>query len=166
MIYPTVLTVIPVPAFTLAKVKLGVPPKVTISPVSSPNKAAAPVASANVEPSYTLFTPAMPVIVNAFGVISADRVGCVKIYFPASAPERVYPVVLTVMSVPTLTLAKVKVGDPDTNTSSPETTPDKLAVPETDPAVVPSYTLSSADNPVIIRFIGDSTVKSSILAKP
>ena len=104
-------------------------------------------------------------MVNSFGVISADRVGCVKIYFPASAPERVYPVVLTVMPVPTFSLAKVKVGDPVTKTSSPGATFNKVAVPVADPAVVPSYTLSSADNPVIIRFIGDSTVKSSILAK-
>ena len=154
----------PVPTFEVAKVNTGDDTIDTSSAPRTPVKVENPEALAAVVPLYTLFSPEIPVMVNAFGVISADRVGCVKIYFPASAPERVYPVVLTVMSVPTLTLAKVKVGDPDTNTSSPETTPDKLGVPEADPVVAPSYVLLSTETPFMVRFIGDSTVKSSILA--
>ncbi len=48
----------------------------------------------------------------------------------------VYPVVFTVIAVPTFAVAKVKIGDPPKDTSSPDTTFNKVAVPVADAAVV------------------------------
>ena len=70
--------------------------------------------------------------------MSPDKVGCVRVYFAASVPLKVYPVVLIVIPVPTLALAKVKTGLPPRLTSSPDATPTKVAVPEAMAAVVPS----------------------------
>ena len=92
-------------------------------------------------------------MVNSFAVISPDKVGCVKLYFPASAPLNVYPEVLMVIPVPTFADAKVNTGEPPNDTSSPPTTPLSVAVPEADPAVVSSYTLSSPVNPVMVKVI-------------
>ena len=78
--------VIPVPTLALAKVKTGLPPKITSSPDSTPFKVDIPVALAAVVSSYTLLSPVKPVIVNPLAVISADKVGCVSVYFPASVP--------------------------------------------------------------------------------
>ena len=50
----------------------------------------------------------------------------------------VYPVVKMVIPVPTLALAKVKTGEPPSDTSSPDSTPTKVAVPEAVAGVVPS----------------------------
>ena len=49
-----------------------------------------------------------------------------------------YPVVLIVMPVPTFALAKVNTGLPPSDTSSPVSTPTKVAVPEALAAVVSS----------------------------
>ena len=54
--------------------------------------------------------------------MSPDKVGCVRVYFAASVPLKVYPVVLIVIPVPTLALAKVKTGLPPRLTSSPDAT--------------------------------------------
>ena len=42
------------------------------------------------------------------------------------------------MFEPTLALTKAKLGEPTKKRLSPDTSPDKAAVPVTDPAVVPS----------------------------
>ena len=70
--------------------------------------------------------------------MSPDKVGCVRVYFAASVPLKVYPIVLIVIPVPTLALAKVKTGLPPRLTSSPDATSTKVAVPEAVAAVVPS----------------------------
>ena len=85
--------------------------------------------------------------------MSADKVGWVNVYLLASAPLNVYPVVFTVIPVPTLADAKVNTGLPERETSSPPTTPFKVAVPEALAAVVSSYTLSSPVRPVIVTTI-------------
>ena len=74
------------PTLALAKVKTGLPPKITSSPDSTPFKVNVPVAVAAVVSSYTLSLPVIPVIVNPLAVISADKVGCVSVYFPTSGP--------------------------------------------------------------------------------
>ena len=61
-----------------------------------------------------------------------------------------YPVVLIVIPVPTLADAKVNTGEPPKLTSSPVSTPTKVAVPEADAAVVSSYTLLSPVSPEIV----------------
>ena len=127
---------IPVPTLADAKVNTGLPPKLTSSPVSTPTKVAVPVALAAVVSSYTLSSPVRPVMVNALAVMSADKVGCVSVYFPASVPEIVYPVTLIVIPVPTFAEAKVNTGEPPSDTSSPSTTPDKVAVPVAEPVVL------------------------------
>ena len=70
---------IPVPTLALAKVKTGLPPKLTPSAPMIPERASVPVAVAAVVSSYTLFSPAIPVMVNPLAVISADKVGCVSV---------------------------------------------------------------------------------------
>ena len=57
--------VIPVPTLALAKVKTGLPPKLTPSAPMIPERASVPVAVAAVVPLYTLFSPAIPVMVNS-----------------------------------------------------------------------------------------------------
>ena len=84
-------------------------------------------------------------------VISPDKVGCVRVYFAASVPLKVYPVVLIVIPVPTFTLAKVKTGVPLKVTVWSESTPTKVAVPEVVAAVVASYTLLFPVIPVIVK---------------
>ena len=84
-------------------------------------------------------------------VISPDKVGCVRVYFAASVPLKVYPVVLIVIPVPTFTLAKVNTGLPPRLISSPDATPTKVAVPEEVAAVVASYTLLFPVIPVIVK---------------
>ena len=69
----------PVPTVLCPKVKTGVPARLTTSPVSTPLKDAVPVAVAAVVPSYSLLAPVRPVIVNAFAVMSALKLGCVKV---------------------------------------------------------------------------------------
>ena len=51
MLYPEVFTVIPVPTFAVAKVKIGDPPKDRSSPDIPLNKVADPVVDAAVVPS-------------------------------------------------------------------------------------------------------------------
>ena len=70
---------IPVPTLALAKVKTGLPPKITSSAPTTPFKVDIPVALAAVVPSYTLSLPVIPVIVNSFAVMSPDKVGCVSV---------------------------------------------------------------------------------------
>ena len=55
-----------------------------------------------------------------------------------------------VIPVPTLADAKVNTGLPPKLTSSPDSTPTKVAVPEADAAVVSSYTLLSPVSPVMV----------------
>ena len=62
-----------------AKVKTGVPPRVTSSPVSTPLSAAVPVAVAVSVPSYVLSSPVRPVTVSSLAVMSALSVGWVKV---------------------------------------------------------------------------------------
>ena len=69
-------------------------------------------------------------------MISPDKVGCVRVYFAASVPLKVYPVVLIVIPVPTFALEKVKTGLPPRLISSPDATPTKVAVPLAVAAVV------------------------------
>jgi hypothetical protein len=52
-----------------------------------PERVAVPVAVAAVVLSYTLLFPVRPEIVNSFAVISPDKVGWVRVYFDASAPD-------------------------------------------------------------------------------
>ena len=54
------------------------------------------------------------------------------------------------MPVPTFALANVNTGLPPKLTSSPVSTPTKVAVPEADAAVVSSYTLLSPVSPVMV----------------
>ena len=59
---------------------------------------------------------------------------------------------MTVIPVPTLAEAKVKVGEPPRLTSfAPEATPESVAVPVAVAAVLSSYTLSSPVNPVMVN---------------
>ena len=71
--------VIPVPTFAEAKVKTGVPDKLTSSAPITPDKVGVPVAVAAVVPSYTLSSPVSPTTVNSAAVISADKVGWVSV---------------------------------------------------------------------------------------
>ena len=143
--------VTPVPTFALANVNTGEPPKVTSSPTSKPDKLAVPVAEPAVPSSYTLLSPVKPVIVNPLAVMFADKVGCVSVYFPASVPLIVYPVVFRVIPVPTFALAKVKTGEPLNVTVCPDAIPDKLAVPVALPELLSSYTLLFPVNPVTVN---------------
>ena len=77
---------IPVPTFGLANVKTGEPPKVKLSPTIAPDTAAVPEAVARVVPSYALLFPKIPIMVTFKKLMSPDNIGCVSIYFPASAP--------------------------------------------------------------------------------
>ena len=79
----------PVPTLALAKANTGLPPKEIVSPTTLPSSEAVPVAEATVVSSYTLSLIVIPEMVNAFAVISADKVGWVKVYLPASVPEMV-----------------------------------------------------------------------------
>ena len=90
-------------------------------------------------------------MVNTAAVISPDKVGCVRVYFAASVPLNVYPVVLIVIAVPTFSLAKVNTGLPPRLISSPGATPTKVAVPEVVAAVVVSYTLLFPVIPVMVK---------------
>ena len=101
------------------------------------------------------------VTVNAAAVIFADKVGCVKIYFAAAVTLKVYPVVITVISVPTLALAKVNTGEPSKLTSSPDSTPTRMGVPDAVASVVPSYALSPPDNPLMVKVINSVVVTSN-----
>ena len=71
--------VIPEPTLALAKVKTGLPPKITSFPDSTPFKVDIPVAVAAVVSSYTLSLPVIPVMVNSFAVMSPESVGCVSV---------------------------------------------------------------------------------------
>ena len=79
MVYPVVLIAIPIPTFSLAKVNIGLPPKDTSSPDSTPLKPAVPLAVAAVVLSYALSIPVNPVMVSSLLVISAESVGCVRV---------------------------------------------------------------------------------------
>ena len=70
---------------------------------------------------------------------------------PESVPEIVYPVELIVIPVPKLAEANENTGEPPKLTSSPDSTPLSVAVPEAVAAVVPSYTLLSPVKPVIVN---------------
>ena len=83
------MIVIPVPTFLEANVNTGDPPRDTSSPDSTPTNVAVPEAEAAVVSSYTLLSPVSPVMVSSFAVMSADKVGCVNVYFPASVPDKV-----------------------------------------------------------------------------
>ena len=69
----------PVPTFALANVNTGEPPKLTSSPISTPDKLAVPEADPVVVSSYSLLSPVIPVIVNVLAVMFADSVGCVRV---------------------------------------------------------------------------------------
>ena len=58
---------------------------------------------------------------------------------------------MTVIPVPTLAEAKVNTGEPPKLTSSPDSTPTNVAVPEAEAAVVSSYTLLSPVSPVMVN---------------
>ena len=80
------MTAIPFPTAEEAKVALKV--RVTASGEITPFNV--PVIVAVVVPSSILFLATGVEIVNSFGVISAKiPVGCVSVYFPASAPDKV-----------------------------------------------------------------------------
>ena len=66
-----------------------------------------------------------------------------------------------VIPVPTLALAKVKTGLPPKLTSSPDSTPFKVAVPVAVAAVVPSYALSPPEIPEIVKEINSAVVTSN-----
>jgi hypothetical protein len=87
MINPEVVMLISVPNSALANVNTGVPPKTTSSSDTTPERTGVPEAVASVVPSYTLLSPVRPEIVNSFAVISPDKVGWVRVYFDASAPD-------------------------------------------------------------------------------
>ena len=55
------------------------------------------------------------------------------------------------MPVPTFAEANTNTGDPPSDTSSPVSTPTKVAVPLAVAAVVPSYTLLSPVSPVMVN---------------
>jgi len=143
--------VISVPTLAITKVKTGLPPKLTSSAPMIPERASVPVAVAAVVLSYTLLFPVRPEIVNSFAVISPDKVGWVRVYFDASAPDIVKPVVVIVIPVPTLALAKVYTVLPPKNTSSPVATPTIVAVPVAVAAVLLSYTLLFPVSPEMVR---------------
>ena len=69
--------VIPVPTLALAKVKTGLPPKITSSAPMIPERASVPVAAAAVVSSYTLSLPLNPVIVIEINpaVVTSNFVG-------------------------------------------------------------------------------------------
>ena len=69
----------PAPTSALAKVKTGVPDKLTSSAPNTPLNEAVPDAVAAVVPSYSLLSPVIPVTVTAFEVIAADSVGWVNV---------------------------------------------------------------------------------------
>ncbi len=79
----------PVPTLALAKANTGLPPSLTSSPDTLPSSETDPTTSPTVVSSYTLSTAVIPEMVNSFAVISADKVGWVKVYFPESVPEMV-----------------------------------------------------------------------------
>ena len=56
--------VMPVPTLALAKVKTGLPPKITSSAPMIPERVAVPLAVAAVVSSYTLSLPVIPVMVK------------------------------------------------------------------------------------------------------
>ena len=70
---------LPVPTFASAKLRTGVPPKLTTSGDTTPTSAAVPVVVAVVVLSYTLLAPVNPDMVKFFAVMLAvNPVGWVK----------------------------------------------------------------------------------------
>ena len=74
-----VVIAMPVPTSALAKVKMGVPLKLTSSVTTTPLNEVVPDAVATMVSSYSLLSPVRPVTVTAFEVMSADSVGWVKV---------------------------------------------------------------------------------------
>jgi hypothetical protein len=66
IVYPLAFIVIPVPTFLEAKVNTGEPPSETLSPPTTPDSEAVPVAEPAVVSSYTLLSPVNPVMVRVF----------------------------------------------------------------------------------------------------
>ena len=72
----------PLPTWALAKVKTGVPDKITCpsSPDTIPESAAVPLTVAAVVPSYTLVTPLRPLMLKAFAeIVAVKPVGWVSV---------------------------------------------------------------------------------------
>ena len=72
--YPVVVIAMPVPTLALAKVCVAVPPKVTVSPSITPDKAAVPLTVAVVVRSYTFEPLVKPEIVSSFRVTEKTMV--------------------------------------------------------------------------------------------
>ncbi len=111
---PVTVTTLPAPIAAFAKLAIGLPPGVKLSPLASPTKAAVPVSVAAVVPSYARFTAESPATVSAFDVMLAVAVGAPvrpTPYGPASAPPSDTAVIATALPVPTADDWKANVAE-------------------------------------------------------
>ena len=76
------VTTLLVPTFALAKVAVGVPVTLKLSPFTSPLKLGVPVVLAVVVRSYSLFTPERPVIVSALGATVLEPIATFWVVAP------------------------------------------------------------------------------------